>query len=329
MALRAKLEASAPGLGPMAPRSDPPNLRDTFGNMKMKDFLDQIAHDVRPLALDGKVADYIPALARVDPAKFALVVRMTNGQEYATGDADEPFSIQSVSKLFTLALAMDWVPDELWDRVGREPSGMRFNSLIQLETEQGVPRNPFINAGAIVVADALLHRRPQIAASFRNQMRLLSGNEAVQYDGEVHRSERATGDLNRAIGFVLKAYGNLREDPLQATDAYFNFCSLAMSARDLTRAAMFLVEPQAGEGAPAHGKNAPRLRALMRTCGLYDQSGEFAFRVGLPGKSGVGGGILVVQPGQFAACAWSPPLDEFGNSVAGQAALERLAAEAC
>jgi glutaminase len=295
----------------------------------MQNILDEIANDVRPLATDGKVADYIPALARVDPAKFALVVRTAEGREFATGDADEPFSIQSISKLFTLALAMEWVPDELWDRVGREPSGMRFNSLIQLETEQGIPRNPFINAGAVVISDALLHRRPQITGSFRNQMRLLSGNEAVQYDGEVYRSERETGDLNRAISFVLKAYGNLREDPLEATDAYFRFCSLAMSARDLARAAIFLAAPQTGPAACAAGRNAPRLRAIMRTCGLYDQSGEFAFRVGLPGKSGVGGGIIVVQPGAFAACAWSPPLDRFGNSVAGQAALERLAGHLC
>ncbi len=310
-------------------RLDEPGPDASAGYLRMQLLLDQIAKEVRGQASDGKVADYIPALARVDPSKFALVVRAADGQEYATGDADEPFSIQSVSKLFTLALAMEWVPDELWDRVGREPSGMRFNSLIQLETEKGIPRNPFINAGAIVVADALLHRRPQIALSFRNQMRLLSGNEAIQYDAEVHRSERATGDLNRAIGFVLKAYGNLREDPMEVTDTYFNFCSLAMSARDMVRAAMFLVQPQLGPGAPARGEHAQRLRALMRTCGLYDQSGEFAFRVGLPGKSGVGGGILVVQPGQFAACAWSPPLDRFGNSVAAQAALERLATEIC
>ncbi|MEM7190409.1 MAG: glutaminase [Pseudomonadota bacterium] len=295
----------------------------------MDTLLQRIAADARPSAAEGRVAQYIPALARVDPNQFALVVRTVDGQEFAAGEADTPFSIQSVSKLFTLALAMEWVPDELWDRVGREPSGMRFNSLIQLETEKGVPRNPFINAGAIVVTDALLHRRPQIAQSFRNQMRMLSGNEAIQYDLEVHRSEIATGDLNRAIAYVLKAHGNLHEDPIEVTRAYFNFCSLAMSARDLTRAAMFLVGPQSGPGAPAEGRHAQRLRAIMRTCGLYDQSGEFAYRVGLPGKSGVGGGILVVQPGQFAACAWSPPLDRFGNSVTAQAALEALAAEIC
>lgn len=291
----------------------------------MQKMLEEIADLARPRAADGHVADYIPALARVDADQFAMVVRMANGQEFGVGDADTPFSIQSISKLFTLALAMEWVPEDLWSRVGREPSGMRFNSIIQLETETGTPRNPFINAGAIAVTDALLHRRPQIEGSFRNQMRLLSGNEAVQYDGEVHRSEKETGDLNRAIAFVLKAHGNLREDPIAVTNAYFHFCSLAMSARDLTRAAMFLVEPQPGTGAPAHGANAARLRAIMRTCGLYDQSGEFAYRVGLPGKSGVGGGILVVQPDEFAACAWSPPLDRYGNSVAAQVALEALA----
>ena len=293
----------------------------------MQRLLEDIADRVRPLAAEGKVASYIPALARADPGGFALVVRTAEGAEFAAGDADQPFTIQSISKLFTLALAMEWVEDELWERVRREPSGMRFNSLIQLETEQGVPRNPFINSGAIVVADALLHRRPQIEPAFRGQMRLLAGNPEIQYDGEVHRSEMATGDLNRAIAFVLKAYGNLREDPLAVTNAYFRFCSLAMSARDLCRAAMFLVAPQTGAAAPAAGRHARRLRALMRTCGLYDQSGEFAYDVGLPGKSGVGGGILVVQPGEFAAVAWSPPLDRYGNSVAGQAALKALAAE--
>ena len=295
----------------------------------MQDLLDRIAARARPLAADGKVADYIPALARVDPARFALAVVLADGREFAAGDSDMPFSIQSVSKLFSLALAMEWVPDELWDRVGREPSGMRFNSLIQLETERGVPRNPFINAGAIVVTDALLHRRPQYEQSLRAQMRLLAGDERIQFDPEVYRSETATGDLNRAIGFVLKAYGNLREDPIAVTNAYFRACSLSMSARQLARAAMFLVTPQQSRAAPAAGTHAQRLRALMRTCGLYDQSGEFAYRVGLPAKSGVGGGILAVQPGVFAACAWSPPLDRFGNSVAATEALALLAAELC
>ncbi|MEL6999247.1 MAG: glutaminase [Pseudomonadota bacterium] len=295
----------------------------------MQKLLDEIAAAARPLAADGKVAAYIPMLAAVDPGKFALVVRTAEGQEWAVGDADEPFSIQSISKLFALALAMEWVGEPLWEKVGREPSGMRFNSLIQLETEDGRPRNPFINAGAIATTDALMSARPEYARDLLEQIRLLAGNPAIEMDGAVHRSEMATGDLNRAMAFVLKAHGNLANDPIAVTDAYFGACSIAASARDLARAAMFLVTPQDNGAACAKGLHAQRLRAVMRTCGMYDQSGEFAFRVGLPGKSGVGGGILVVQPGQFAACAWSPPLDRYGNSLAGQSALEQLASAVC
>ena len=295
----------------------------------MDQLLEKIAAAARPKAAEGKVAQYIPALAGVDPGAFALAIATTDGSEYAIGDADTPFSIQSISKLFSLALAMEWLGEDLWQRVGREPSGMRFNSLIQLETESGIPRNPFINAGAIAVVDALLARRPSYPNSFRTQMRLLSGNPKLQFDGEVGRSEIATGDLNRAMAFVLKAMGNLHCDPIEVTNAYFTCCALAISARDLARAGLFLAAPQEGDAACAPGTHAPRLRAIMRTCGLYDQSGEFAFRVGLPGKSGVGGGILVVQPGVFSACAWSPPLDAFGNSVAAQTALELLAREIC
>lgn len=294
----------------------------------MQSLVDRIAETARPSAEAGLCAQYIPALARVDPKKFALAVVTAEGDEFVAGDADEPFSIQSVSKLFTLALAMEWVGPGLWDRVKREPSGMRFNSIIQLETENGVPRNPFINAGAIVVTDALLHTRPSIAVGFRNQMRLLSRDESVRYDSEVHRSEIATGDMNRSAAFLLKAKRNLTEDPIEVTNVYFQFCSLAMSARQLARAALFLVAPQAGDSALAKGTHALRLRAIMRTCGLYDQSGEFAFRVGLPAKSGVGGGIVAVNPAKgYAACAWSPPLDEFGNSIAATEALALLATE--
>ncbi len=305
-----------------------------LGSEALAARLEAAAERARPRAAEGRVADYIPALARVPAESFALVLRTADGRETALGAADTPFSIQSVSKLFTLALAMEWVGPDLWDRVGREPSGMRFNSLIQLETEAGIPRNPFINAGALVVVDALAERRWNFDTAFRAQMRHLSANPALQYDGEVWASERAHGDLNRAIAFVLKAHGNLRGDPQEVADIYFRCCALAISARDLARAAMFLVCPQAA-GACAGGRHAKRLRAIMRTCGLYDQSGEFAFRVGLPGKSGVGGAILAVQPPGlsaalpegYAAVAWSPPLDRFGNSVAAQAALEALTAE--
>ncbi|MEL6481239.1 MAG: glutaminase [Pseudomonadota bacterium] len=302
------------------------------GAAALKALLERIAAAARPTAADGKGADYIPALAAVPAARFAMAVVTADGLEAAVGDADEPFSIQSISKLFALAMAMEWIGPELWTRVGREPSGMRFNSLIQLETEAGVPRNPFINAGALVVTDALIERRWNYETSFRTGMRKLAGNETLQFDGEVHRSERAHGHLNRGMAWVLKAHGNLHCAPDEVTDSYFRACSLAMSVRDLARAARFLVSPEACAGvreAEVVAPHAQRLRAIMRTCGLYDQSGEFAFRVGLPGKSGVGGGIVVVHPGAFSAAVWSPPLDAFGNSVAGQVALELLARELC
>ncbi|QIE55232.1 glutaminase A [Pikeienuella piscinae] len=294
----------------------------------MQSFLEKIAAEVRPRAAEGTPAQYIPALARVDPTKFAIALMTAEGEEFVTGDADTPFSVQSISKLFTLALAMEWVGAPLWERVKREPSGMRFNSIIQLETENGVPRNPFINAGAIVVTDALMHNRPTIEVGFRNQMRLLARDETICYDEEVHRSEMLTGDMNRAAAFLLKAKGNLTEDAILVTNAYFHFCSLAMSARQLARAALFLIKPQHGDAACARGLHAQRLRAIMRTCGLYDQSGEFAYHVGMPAKSGVGGGILAVNPTMgYAVCAWSPPLDRYGNSIAATEALALLAAK--
>ncbi|MEM7500120.1 MAG: glutaminase [Pseudomonadota bacterium] len=298
----------------------------------LRALLERVADGARSVAAEGRVADYIPALAAVPPERFAIAIVTAEGREAAVGDADLPFSIQSISKLFTLALAMEWLGPSLWERVGREPSGMRFNSLIQLETERGIPRNPFINAGALAVMDALVERRWNFETSFRTQMRRLSGNDALQYDSIVHRSERAHGDLNRAIAYVLKAHGNLRSDPESVCDSYFRACAMAMSVRDLARATRFLMGAETA-GLDAEGRalagHAQRLRAIMRTCGLYDQSGEFAFRVGLPGKSGVGGGIVVAQPGAFTAAVWSPPLDRFGNSVAGQAALELLAKELC
>ena len=290
----------------------------------MQQMIEKIANDARPLARDGKVASYIPALSGVDPERFAMVVCTVSGEEFATGDADVPFSIQSISKLFALALAMEWIGDPLWQKVGREPSGMRFNSLIQLETDQGRPRNPFINAGAIATTDALMSVRPDYPGDLLQQLRLLSRNPVLQRDDEVHRSEKATGDLNRAMAYVLKAHKMLENDPMAVTDAYFGACSISASARDLARAAMFLAAPQSGRAVCSEGRNSQRIRAIMRTCGMYDQSGEFAYRVGLPGKSGVGGGIVVVHPGHFTACVWSPPLDRYGNSLAGQNALQQL-----
>jgi len=282
--------------------------------------LDTIATEVRPLSAQGRVATYIPALSRVPQDHFAIAVATNDGEVVASGDADVPFSIQSVSKVFNLVFALDLVGDDLWRRVGREPSGMGFNSLILLEVESGVPRNPLINAGAIATTDAILSKEATWADTFIAKMKSLSGSDAVICDDEVFQSEREYGDLNRAIAWFLKAKKNLVCDPTLVTETYFRACATAMSARELAMAGRCLVR----ENSIADHERLQRVHAIMRTCGLYDAAGDFAFRVGLPAKSGVGGAILAVQPGEYSVAVWSPALDAKGNSVAGVRALELL-----
>lgn len=293
--------------------------------MDWQAYLERIANDVKPSLKRGHVAHYIDALARVPSDRFGMAIRTIDGEEFAVGDADMPFSIQSISKLFTLTMAMKFVGDGLWKRVGREPSGNPFNSLVQLEREEGIPRNPFINAGAHVVTDCLAShcRRPR--AEILKFVRELADNREIDYDREVAASEKQTGYRNYALANFLKSFGNLELDVEKVLDLYFHQCSIAMSCRDLCRAVSFL----ANEGVqPATGvrivpkARARRINSLMLTCGLYDVVGNFAFRVGLPSKSGVGGGIVAVWPGRMTLCVWSPGLDEAGNSLAGTRALE-------
>jgi glutaminase len=279
----------------------------------------------------GKVADYIPALARVDPKRFGMAVTTVEGQSAVIGDADIPFSIQSVSKVFTLTMALEKVGGDLWDRVGREPSGSRFNSMVRLEQDHGVPRNPLINPGAMVVCDVLLGQGLPNATIGRitDFLRELTGDPGVHVDMEVAQSEADTGFRNASLANFLKASGNLYGPVEDVLDVYFHQCALAMSCRQLARAGLYL----ANHGAdPLTGKRvttavrARRINAIMMTCGHYDASGEFAFRVGLPGKSGVGGGILAVAPRRGAAAVWSPGLNAAGTSQVGALALERFAA---
>jgi glutaminase len=278
----------------------------------------------------GRVADYIPPLACVSPDRFGITVIMADGTEHLGGDAEEPFSIQSVSKVFSLTLALGMIGDALWARVGREPSGSAFNSIVQLETEQGIPRNPFINAGAIVVADVLLGGTApgEAIAGILRFVRTLSGDDAVTIDAEVAAAEQATGFRNFALANYMRSFGNLHHPVEQALGVYFHQCALAMSCRQLARAGRFLAhdgrDPATGRGIVTP-QRARRINALMMSCGHYDNSGEFAFRVGLPGKSGVGGGILAVVPGTATIAVWSPGLNAKGNSQLGALALERLA----
>ena len=279
----------------------------------------------------GKVADYIPALARVDPKQFGLAVMTVDGETAAIGDADVPFSIQSVSKVFTLTMALEKAGADLWDRVGREPSGSRFNSMVRLEQEHGIPRNPLINAGALVVCDVLLGQGLPNATIGRitDFLRQVSADPGVSIDMEVAQSEGDTGFRNASLANFLKASGNLTGPVEDVLDVYFHQCALAMSCRQLARAGLFLahhgVDPMSKDRITT-AVRARRINAIMMTCGHYDASGDFAFRVGIPGKSGVGGGILAVAPGRGVAAVWSPGLDAAGTSHVGALALERFAA---
>lgn len=290
-------------------------------------YLDEIRGDAEGLIGSGRVADYIPELAVVPPKQFGIALCTPDGAVHTSGAADRPFSIQSISKVFTLTLALQIVGDKLWQRMGREPSGSAFNSLVQLEQERGIPRNPFINAGALVVTDVIESRLQDARGKVLDFVRGLCGNATVDFDPAVAASEQATGYRNAALANFLKSFGNLDNAPDALLDAYFHQCALAMSCIDVARAGLFLAN---GGVLPATGERvvprpmAKRINALMQVCGTYDSAGDFAYRVGLPAKSGVGGGILAVLPGRFSACVWSPELDASGNSLAGTRALELL-----
>ncbi len=295
----------------------------------MDEILAEVLTAAAPHRKTGKVADYIPALARVDPGKLGVAVADKDGRVWGAGDCDEAFSIQSISKVFMLALALDRVGAKLWEKVGREPSGSAFNSIVQLETEHGKPRNPLINPGAMVVTDHLIGGGgadlaiDALLAFLRAQAR----DEGVNVDEEVAASEAATGARNRALAWFMKNFGMLSNEVETVLGAYFRQCAVAMSCRQLARAGLFLAfdgrDPETGQQVTAWHR-ARRINSVMMLCGHYDNSGEFAFRVGLPGKSGVGGGILAIAPGHGAVAAWSPGLNSAGTSAAGAAALEAL-----
>lgn len=293
-------------------------------------LLQTIAAEVAELAPDGEVADYIPALARVAPEQFGIAVATVDGRVYRAGAADTPFSIQSISKLFALALALRREGEALWRRVGREPSGTPFNSLVLLERERGIPRNPFVNAGALVVTDVLCQRFLQPERAVLEFVHRLLGRTGVSIDTDVARSERRHSDRNAAIAHFMRSFGNLHGDVGAVLDTYCAQCAIAMSCAELAEAALFLAADgcQPGGARILEAPDARRLNALMLTCGAYDAAGDFAFRIGLPTKTGVGGGILAIVPGRMSLCAWSPRLDATGNSTAAAAALERFAAAA-
>ena len=290
-----------------------------------QDILATIHETVQPLIGQGVLPDYIPQLAEVSPAKFGMAVYTNDGEIFKIGDATENLSVQSISKLFTFTLAIQCIGDEIWSRMGREPSGTPFNSLVQLEYERGIPRNPFINAGALVVTDIILSERNDAKEVILSFVRKLAGNSDITFDLSVAASEKSVGYRNVALANLIKSFGNMENSPDDVLDAYFHHCSLSMSCVDLAKAGMFLANQGqllwSGEQIVTP-RLAKYIKSLMLTCGTYDVVGDFAYRVGLPSKSGVGGGILAVMPGEFSVCVWSPCLNEAGNSLVGTRALE-------
>jgi len=292
-----------------------------------QNILEEIYQEVKPLILNGQQADYIPELAKTDPLKFAISLTSTDGKHYDVGHTDEKFSLQSIAKVFAFTLAYKIKGDAVFKHVGVEPSGDPFNSLIQLEQEDGFPRNPLINAGALAVCDILISELKNPEKELLQFIQKLAGHPDINYNHKVYESEKATGYKNRALIHLMKSFDRIQNDTGPVLDLYFKLCSVEMTTRELSQT--FLLYANHGQ-LPLSGEQiltksqTKRTNAIMQTCGFYDEAGEFSFRVGLPGKSGVGGGIAALHPERYAVAVWSPPLNSKGNSVKGMKALELL-----
>jgi glutaminase len=292
--------------------------------MNLQSVLNEVYSEVFAMNLEGKVSNSIPELSKIDPSKFGIHLTTLEGNDFGVGDSSERFSIQSVSKPLTLAMAFSKLGEKVWKRVDVEPSGDPFNSLVQLEYEKGIPRNPFINAGAIVIADMIVSLYQNPKEDFLNFLRTISGSDTINFNPRVAQSEKDTGFRNRALANFLKSFGNIDNDVDDVLDFYFHQCSVEMSCKELAQAFYFFAN--AGktkeEVQILTESQTKRLNAIMQTCGFYDESGEFTYKVGLPGKSGIGGGIVALFPKKFTIATWNPRLNEKGNSELGMHALE-------
>ncbi len=275
----------------------------------------------------GQRAQYIPELAKVNPDRFGIHLMTIDNQGYGIGDYQKPFSIQSIAKVLTLTLLYRRIGSRVWQRVGVEPSGNAFNSLMQLENENGVPRNPFINAGAIVISDMILSEFENPKQQFLDLVRDILDDDTIDFCEAVASSESSVGFRNIALCNYLKSLGNIRNNTAEVLDFYFNICSLKMTCKDLSKAFLYLANSEFKTRKSERVlslSQAKRVNAIMQTCGFYDESGEFTFRVGLPGKSGVGGGVIAVHPGKYCIAVWSPRLNIHGNSYRGMKFLEQF-----
>ncbi len=295
--------------------------------MNYKKLFSAISDELKNLEDKGKVASYIPELRNIDPDKFGIHLATIDNKNHGLGDYKEKFSIQSIAKVLSLVLAFKLDDNKLWDRVGVEPSGTPFNSMVQLEYEKGIPRNPFINAGALVISDILVSRLENPKKDFIEFVSNISGNPNIDYCWKISESEKKTGFRNAALINLMKSYGNIKNDIEVVLDFYYNLCSIEMSCKELSQAFLFLagngVHPVTNVEVIGASKSK-RINAIMLLCGFYDEAGEFAFKVGLPGKSGVGGGIIAIHPGKYSIAVWSPKLNKKGNSYKGMRILEFL-----
>ncbi|WP_347372607.1 glutaminase [Aequorivita sp. Q41] len=289
-------------------------------------ILEEIHASLKRIENTGEIASYIPELATISKEKLGIHLQLITGENYAVGDAAEKFSIQSISKVFSLAMAFQLVGNNLLERVDVEPSGNPFNHLSLLELENGIPRNPLINSGAIVIADILLSNLKNPKEDFLGFVRKLTHDDTITYNQKIAESERITGFNNYAAANLLKAYGNLHNKVEDVLDFYFHQCSIMMDCKQLTNA--FFVFANKGKCLKniqhLNSSQVKRINAIMLTCGFYDEAGEFAFEVGLPGKSGVGGGIVALLPHCFTIATWAPALNQKGNSYLGMQALEQF-----
>jgi len=293
--------------------------------------LDRSVELGRRAASGGKVATYIPELANCNPQHVAIAVCDVDGRLTTGGDADEAFTLQSVSKVFALARLLHAGDTDVFQHMSMEPSGDAFHSMVRLEEERGRPRNPLINAGAIVVSDRLPGKDAQARIEgLRSYLGRAHGKQAsFEVNAAVFASERATGFRNRALANYMRHFGVVR-DPDTAVDTYFRQCAITATVSELARAALFLANGGADPVTGTRCLSAEHNRwvlALMTLCGLYDEVGTFAVRVGLPAKSGVSGALLAVVPAHCVIACYGPALGPRGNSLAGVAMLELLSAE--
>jgi glutaminase len=295
--------------------------------MNYKAVLENIYQEILSSTDDGVVASYIPELAKISPDKFGIHYTNITGDNYGVGDHLEKFSIQSIAKVLTLTMAFQLEGDKLWTRVGVEPSGNSFNSLVQLEYEKGIPRNPLINAGALVVCDVLITKLKNPKQEFLSFVQKIANNKRINYNNAVATSEKEHGFRNSALLNLMKSFGNIDNKIEDVLNLYCDICSIEMTCQELSTTFLVFanngVLPMTSEKIMS-SSYSKRINAIMQLCGFYDEAGEFSFKVGLPGKSGVGGGIVAIHPSKYCVAVWSPKLNKKGNSLKGIKTLELL-----